>query len=97
MLFVGSLTQAIRAVPYDPDYTVVLRVAQKLGQRLLKKLESTKGMLGSVNVNDSSSSSFVLNEIRQGVSSFSLLGVIHRIVTSAKEAERKVSEGVGEV
>lgn len=92
------LTQAVRAVPYDPDYAVVLRVAQKVGQRLMKKLESTDGMMGSVNVNDSSSSSPVINEIRQGGSSFSLLGVIHRIVTSAKEgAERKVLEGAGEV
>lgn len=94
------LTQAVRAVPYDPDYAVVLTVAQKVGQRLLKKLESTKGMLGSVNVNvnDSSSSYPVINDMRQGSSSFSLLEVIHRIVTSAKEkVERKVSKGAGEV
>jgi len=86
------LTQAVRAVPYDPDYAVVLTVAQKVGKRLLKKIESTKGVIGSVN--DMRSFSTALNEAKQESSSLSLLGVIDRIVKSANEgSERNVLEG----
>jgi hypothetical protein len=86
------LTKAVRAVPYDPDYAVVLTVAQKVGQRILKRIESSKGEVTSI-----PSKSPLLNDSRFGnSSSLSLLGVIDRIVKSAKESnERKVFGGVG--
>jgi len=74
------LTQAIRAVPYDPDFAVVLKVAQKVGQRLLKKIEEMK-RVGSENNHVSASPS--TNESKQVSSSFSLLGVIDRIIKSS--------------
>jgi hypothetical protein len=74
------LTQAIRAVPYDPDYAVVLKVAQKVGQRLLKKIEAVKRM-GSDN--KQFPASLLSNESKHESSSFSLLGVIDRIINPA--------------
>jgi len=74
------LTQAIRAVPYDPDYAVVLKVAQKVGQRLLTKIEAMK-RVGSENKQLSASP--LLIESKKESSSLSLLGVIDRIIKSS--------------
>jgi hypothetical protein len=76
------LTEAIRAVPYDPDYAVVLKVAQKVGQRLLKMCLSIKGVSSE---NKQLSASPSTNESKQESSPFSLLGVIDRIVMSARD------------
>jgi hypothetical protein len=86
------LTKAVRAVPYDPDYAVVLTVAQKVGQRILKRIESSKGEVAAI-----PPKSPLLNDTRFGnSSSLSLLGVIDRIVKSVKESnERNLFGGVG--
>ena len=86
------LIKAVQAVPYDPDFAVVLTVAQKVGQRILKRIESSKGEVAA-----NPSKSPLLNDTRfSNSSSLSLLGVIDRIVKSAKESnERKVFGGVG--
>jgi hypothetical protein len=80
------LTQAIRAVPYDPDYAVVLKVAKKVGLRLLKKVESMKGLDSTNSYSLSCISSPFQNEsTRKSCSSLSLFGVMDLIIKSGSE------------